>query len=306
MKRCSVTQPGDRHHRAYDSHDLLLTEARKTPELWRLLAGSVTVLILVLIANAIVFSIIAGTASIEAAAVVVSGSSPIALLVILGSFAFITVGVGVAARLFQHRSLASILGQKSLAARQFWRVLAALLGLVLILLILPPYGFGDPLKSNLAVSTWLILLPLSIPAVLIQTSAEEILFRGYLQQGLAARFRSPVIWMGLPSALFALGHYAPATAGDNAILITIWAFVFGLLTADLTARSGTLGPAIALHFFNNASALLVVALPDNLGGLALFHLPYQMSDTDVIRQWLYVDFAVMIVAWLTARIAIRR
>jgi DNA-directed RNA polymerase subunit RPC12/RpoP len=40
--------------------------------------------------------------------------------------------------------------------------------------------------------------------VLIQTGAEEVLFRGYLQQQLAARFASPIAWMVLPSAIFAL------------------------------------------------------------------------------------------------------
>jgi hypothetical protein len=82
--------------------------------------------------------------------------------------------------------------------------------------------------------------------------------------------------------------------------------MFGVLAADLTARAGTLGPAIALHFFNNIIALLFISLPDSLSSLALYVLPYDMSDTDVLRQWLLVDFAVMIVGWLAARLALRR
>ncbi len=301
-----MTQPDDWHDRAYDSHQMLLAEARRTPELWRLLVGFGTIIVLVLVANAIIFGLVSGLSSPQANAELLSGSNPFSLLIILSSFAFITASVAIAARLFQRRSLWSIIGHRPLAIAQFWRVLIALCALGFMLLILPPYSFGEPLSRNLAFSTWVLLLPLSVAAVLIQTSAEEILFRGYLQQGLAARFRSPVVWMGVPAILFALGHYAPAAAGGNAILITVWACVFGLITADLTARSGTLGPAIALHFFNNASALLVISLPDNLGGLALFHLPYDMEDTDIVRQWLYVDFVLMIVGWLTARLVLRR
>jgi len=155
-------------------------------------------------------------------------------------------------------------------------------------------------------STWIVLLPFAAGAVLIQTSAEEILFRGYLQQSLAARFRSPLIWVGVPSALFAAGHYAPGIAGDNALLVAVWSCVFGVLAADLTARSGTLGPAIALHFFNNVISLLIISLPDTLSGLALYLLPYDMSDGGMLRQWLWVDFGSMVVCWLTARLAIRR
>jgi uncharacterized protein len=155
-------------------------------------------------------------------------------------------------------------------------------------------------------SRWLLLLPLSLLAVLVQVSAEEIVFRGYVQQQLAARFNSPLIWMVLPSALFALGHYLPAEAGENALMVALWAGVFGILMADLTARSGSLGPAIAVHLWNNVSAILIVSLPDDLSGLALYLTPFSMDDAAAIRTWLPVDFALMLVSWLAARLAIRR
>jgi membrane protease YdiL (CAAX protease family) len=154
--------------------------------------------------------------------------------------------------------------------------------------------------------TWILLLAPSLIFVLIQTSAEEIVFRGYVQQQLAARFSSPLVWMVLPAVLFALGHYLPDTAGDNALMIAAWAGMFGILMADLTARAGTLGPAIAVHFWNNVSAILIVSLPDDLSGLALYLTPFGMNDTEALRAWLPVDFAMMIVLWLAARLAIRR
>ncbi len=290
----------------YAAHERLVKDARARPELWRLLVGLALVGVLVTAMNLGLFALIAGMGSQDWATGFLQGSSPVAMLILLCSFGFITLGVTIAARNLQHRSLRSILGQRSVGVRQFWKVFSALLVLGVVLAILPPYDMGAPLTQNLSLSTWLVLLPLSACAVLIQTSAEEVLFRGYIQQTLAARFRSRVIWMGLPAALFAAGHYAPAVAGENAPLIAVWSFIFGLLAADLTARAGTLGPAIALHFFNNVVALLFISLPDNLSGLALFLLPYDMSDTGMLRQWLYVDFAVMIVCWLTARLAIRR
>lgn len=290
----------------YSAHEALVSEARGRSELWRLLLGLVLIGVIVTALNLSVFTLIAGLVSNEGANEVLQGSSPIAMFVLLSSFGFIILGVAVAARHVQHRSLRSIFGQPGLGIRQFCRVLRALLILGILMAALPPYGMGTPLVQNMSVSVWLVLLPFSAVAVLIQTGAEEVLFRGYIQQTLAARFRSPLIWMGVPSVLFAAGHYAPAVAGENAILVAVWSCVFGLIAADLTARAGTLGPAIALHFFNNAVALLFVSLPDSLSGLALFLLPYDMSDTGMLRQWLYVEFVVMIVCWLTARLALRR
>ena len=78
------------------------------------------------------------------------------------------------------------------------------------------------------------------------------------------------------------------------------------MMADLTARSGTLGPAIALHFINNVSAVLIVSLPDGLAGLALYVAPFSLDNTELLRAWLPVDFMLMLVFWLAARLAIRR
>lgn len=291
---------------SYLPHDQLVSEARARPQLWRLLVGLVIVGALYLALNAVLFSAINSLISPSQTEGFLSGTSSFGALVLLASFGFLTLGVAVAARQMQRRSLSTILGPRRLSIKQFTRVLLALTILGFVIAALPPYGMGEPLTQNLSFSKWLILLPFAAFAVLIQTSAEEILFRGYIQQSLAARFRSPVVWIGVPSALFAAGHYAPGVAGDNALLVAVWSCVFGLLASDLTARSGTLGPAIALHFFNNVIALLFVSLPDTLSGLALYLLPYEMSETGMLRQWLLVDFLAMLVGWLTARLAIRR
>ncbi|WP_368039900.1 lysostaphin resistance A-like protein [Ruegeria atlantica] len=290
----------------YAPHERLVAPARTRPELWRLLVGLAIVGVVGILLNFLLFGLVAGLVSVEWAQNLLTGASPVALLVLLASFGFITLGVSIAARRLQHRTLSSICGPWREGTWQFVRVFKALTVLGVVVAILPPYDMGATLTQNLALSTWLLFLPFSLFAVLIQTSAEEVLFRGYIQQSLAARFRSPIIWLGVPSILFAVGHYAPGAAGDNALLVAVWSGLFGFLAADLTARSGTLGPAIALHLFNNIVALLFISLPDGLSGLALYLLPYDMSDTGVLRQWLYVDFAVMIVSWLTARVALRR
>lgn len=294
---------------AYGAHEGLVAPARRYPQLWRLLAGLGLTAAVVLALNRVAFGVLGVVAPglfADGEAAFVLGNSPGSLLVLLGSFGFVIVGVMVAAQLMQHRALVTVTGPLPLALRQFWQVARMLAGLGLLLLVLPPYDMGVVLVQNLPMGLWAMLLPLSLMAVLIQTAAEEILFRGYLQQSLAARFRSPLIWMAGPAAIFALGHYLPAEAGDNALLIAAWSGVFGLVTADLTARAGTLGPAIAVHLFNNTIALLVVALPDSLSGLALYTLPYSMSDTGALRQWLVVDFAMMAVSWLAARVVIAR
>ncbi|MCV2887425.1 CPBP family intramembrane glutamic endopeptidase [Ruegeria aquimaris] len=290
----------------YAAHEALVTPGRLRPEIWRLFLGLVLISVFVLACNTAVLALVSRFASPEWTESFLAGTTPAGLLLLLSSFLFVTLGVALAARIVNKRRFWGILGQPHLAVSQFWRVFRTLVGLGVVLLILPPYDMGEPLEDNLSLGLWLPLLPLSLVAIGIQTSAEEILFRGYVQQTVAARFQSRVSWMALPSLLFALGHYLPAEAGENALLIALWAFVFGMLTADITARAGTLGPAIAMHLFNNMVALLIVAMPGSLSGLSLYLLPYDMADTENLRAWLAVDFAVMFVAWLAARVALRR
>jgi membrane protease YdiL (CAAX protease family) len=291
--------------RRYDAHEPLVAPARARPQLWRILAGLIVVAAVVVILNTTLHRLIGVLAPGYWGADQAAGNTPVSMLVLLGSFGFLALGTGLAARLLHLRPVLGLIGPMPLAVAQFWRVLRMLLVLGLVVMVLPPWDMGASLRSNLPLATWLLLLPLSLAVVLIQSGAEELLFRGYLQQALAARFRSPWVWAGLPAALFAAGHYAPTDAGANAGLIAVWAGLFGWMMADLTARAGTLGPAIAVHLFNNATALLLVALPGSLNGLALYVLPFDLSDSDPLRAWLAVDLAFMAVAWLAARLAIR-
>jgi hypothetical protein len=87
--------------------------------------------------------------------------------------------------------------------------------------------------------------------------------------------------MVLPSALFAALHYQPEVMGDNTWLMMGAVFVFALLAADLTAVTGTIGAAWAMHFVNNALAILVMATDGPLSGLALYIAPISPASPDI-------------------------
>lgn len=295
--------------RAYTAHEALIAPARDTAQLWRLVMGLIIASGVYLICNQTMFQTLFTWQGKEAGAFAQrlnSGSTPFTMYLLLFSFGFMILGVAVALRVVHKRGFGSTLGNLRLCMAQMRDVLIVLILLNAVIWILPPWDMGAPLVPNLGWGLWLMLLPVSLLSVLVQVSAEEVLFRGYIQQQLAARFRSPLIWMVLPSVLFGFGHYLPESAGPNAQAIAVWAMIFGLLMADLTARAGTLGPAIAVHFVNNVTAILIISLPDDLSGLALYLSPFSLADTEAVRAWLPVDFGFMFVSWLAARLAIRR
>lgn len=294
---------------AYSAQRPLLDAARPKAQIWRLIIGLILVAGVFLLSNQFVhqtlFSLL-GSSEYIALTSVSGGSSQLSVLFLLFSFAFLFFGVVVALKVAHARGFLAVFGEQAKLRQQFWAVLAFLVLINVVVVFLPPWDLGAPLVSNVPPLRWLAVLPFAILAVLVQVTAEEFLFRGYLQQQLAARFRSPLIWILVPSLMFGLGHYMPTEAGENARLIVVWSVVFGILMADLTARAGTLGPAIAIHFVNNFLAIVVISMPDTLSGLSLFLSPFSMTDTDEVRAWLPVDFAMMVVSWLAARLAIRR
>ncbi|MEL7462467.1 MAG: type II CAAX endopeptidase family protein [Pseudomonadota bacterium] len=133
-------------------------------------------------------------------------------------------------------------------------------------------AFASPIeRSDLGVGTWLALLPLALILLLIQTGAEELLFRGYLLQQLAARFHGHwIAWGLIPSLIFGALHYNPTAPGGAEVAVAVTA-LGGFVMAVVTARTGGLAAAWGLHMGVNTVALLIIGPPDYLSGLSLWH-----------------------------------
>ncbi|MDO6584854.1 CPBP family intramembrane metalloprotease [Salipiger sp. 1_MG-2023] len=237
------------------------------------------------------------------------GDTALGMYALLFSTGAMGMAALITARLVHGRRGRSLLGPLPLALRQFGRAALALLLIQVLLMGLlmlwPPWPMAAQMLPAMALDRWALLLPLTLLALLVQTGSEELLFRGYLQSQLAARLSRPWVWLLLPSALFGLGHWAPGIYGGNAGLVTLWAVLFGLAAADLTARTGTLGPALALHLMNNLVAVAVAAPNGPMTGLALYILPIDIEDEAMLRAFLPVDLLGIGVGWLAVRLALR-
>ncbi len=274
-----------------------IAPAQARPEVWRLIlgAGFIAAFYVVVI---MVLALAVRAAGLDRAA------GPAMTLALLYTFAALGAGGILAARIFHGRGAATLFGRAAPLIRDFVR--CALLVLVLqgIVLLLVPIPGG--LQQGIDPWTWAALLVPALVGLLIQTGAEELVFRGYLQQQLAARFRSPLIWMILPSVLFGFLHFEPTVMGDNVWYIVAVTGMFGLLMADLTARTGNLGAAWGLHFANNLYALLIVSVQGPLSGLSLYTMAFPQSDVDSLRPLLFADMVGMLILWGLARLVLRR
>jgi len=151
----------------------------------------------------------------------------------------------------------------SVAGRIRWGLLARLLGIsVLAITISNLVGLAagtllaparDPVPiRDLDAQAALLSMLLALLLVPLQSTAEEVVFRGLFMQVLGAWAKSPWVAILVPSLGFAFLH-----------IYDVWGLVaiglLGTVSAWLTWRTGGLEAAIAIHLINNYVAFGILA-----------------------------------------------
>lgn len=141
-----------------------------------------------------------------------------------------------------------------------WGALALIIAVIEHLLYPDRYYLSfDPERFFPFAALVLVLTP-------VQTTTEELVFRGYAMQGLGLVIRPPVLIAVLSAAIFTVPHLMnPEVQQHGALLMAGSYFAIGLLLAAVTLRDGRLELAIGIHAVNN----LLLALITNYEGSVL-------------------------------------
>lgn len=277
-------------------------------QIWRLvvvmalaIAGQILATIVLFAAFALVASWITGRPFDQELAMISNLGSPQALVAALVTFAGTILAVWLAMPWLHKTSARWLLG---VTGRMNWRHLA--LGFVAVIGIgVAAQVASLPFQDYVRHASWTLWLTWAGPVLVVtflQVFAEELLFRGYLQSHLASRFRSPLIWIGVPALLFGAAHIANAAAfGANAWLVLLAPTLVGIVAADVTARTGSIGGAVGLHMANNVLGILLIAVPGPFGVVSLFHHPIDLADAASVRPLILINIGVILagyVGWL--------
>jgi membrane protease YdiL (CAAX protease family) len=280
-----------------------IAPARARPQVWRLVVGFVLALAIYAVsAFGLIFWVFLdrdGFSGGDWATDVAEGSSPTGVVILLMTFAGMLLGAALSARLLHKRRAGTLFGRAPRVLRDF--VISAGIVTCFLAVSLFLWSLAFDAVPGVPTETWLSFLALAVLGLLIQTGAEEVLFRGYVMQQLAARFAAPAIWLGVQAVLFGLVHANPGNAPVTSLIVIAAATAFGLVAGDLTARTGSIGAAWGFHFVNNFAALLILGTQGSLSGLALFKTPYGMTDHGLLAPLIAFDVLIMVLAWLTLR-----
>ncbi|HRJ54208.1 MAG TPA: CPBP family intramembrane metalloprotease [Candidatus Thiothrix moscowensis] len=106
---------------------------------------------------------------------------------------------------------------------------------------------------------FIIFLPLALIITPLQAAAEELLFRGYLMQGISMLTRIIAVPVIGSSLVFMLAHFSnPEMQADETALLPLLYFLLALFLAIITVKSNSLELAIGVHAANNLFAVLVM------------------------------------------------
>lgn len=163
--------------------------------------------------------------------------------------------------------------------RYSWR--RTWIGFAAFSLISLTFGIGD-IVLNRDAYTWswkaaefLPFLLVALTLLPIQTTSEELFFRGWLQQWLDNGKKKQWTISVAGGVLFALPHMAnPEVAGNELFFPIISYGSVGFMLAWVTYRDKTLEMAIGAHFSNNLLSSLVATTEDSaIPSVSLFTTP---------------------------------
>ena len=146
-------------------------------------------------------------------------------------------------------------------------------------------------------------LALFVPAVLIltpiQTTAEELFFRGYLAQAVGRISRNPVFVIIVTGVIFTVPHLWNPEMASGPLAMALGYFAIGAFFMFITLWSGTLELALGAHAANNIVVGLIINTPQSaLTTESVLTLRSQMDAQ--------VELAVLLIQFLLFVLIVRR
>lgn len=182
----------------------------------------------------------------------------IAYLALSFSFICLISATILAVRIIHQRNpLTLITSEKSLSVRKILISAGAWFLIILIISLFDAVLHPGSYKFTFEWKSFFLFLPLAIILTPIQTSAEELLFRGYFLQGLNFLTGNKWILSTISGILFAIPHFLNPEMEHGFILLALFYFAFGWFLTMITLQSNRLEYALGIHAANNLTTVLL-------------------------------------------------
>tara|TARA_R110002072_G_scaffold286113_2_gene451136 strand:- start:8544 stop:9428 length:885 start_codon:yes stop_codon:yes gene_type:complete len=180
------------------------------------------------------------------------------LVLLLMPFSFVLLALMVCIRYLHKRPVLSLFTtRKTFDWKRFvfaFLLWGAIMGIALIAAILN----GQPIQFQFNVSSFISLFLVSILLLPIQTTAEEVFFRGYLFQAFGKLFKKGWIAIILTGTLFGLLHWSNPEVAKIGDILLVFYITTGIFLGILTQMDDGLELGMGYHAVNNIFASIIL------------------------------------------------
>ncbi|MCK9151514.1 CPBP family intramembrane glutamic endopeptidase [Methanobacterium alcaliphilum] len=121
---------------------------------------------------------------------------------------------------------------------------------------------------NFNPQNFVLLAIIALIAFPIQASLEELVFRGYIMQGIGLLFKKPFSVVIVSAICFAVLHWFNGSNLTMSASITGGAFIIGIMLGIITLADNGIELAVGIHIINNLYVSVIHSAPESgLGSL---------------------------------------
>jgi membrane protease YdiL (CAAX protease family) len=216
---------------------------------------------------------------------VVGINKSLLLALMMGMFVFTFLFLWLAIKFIQHKTLTSIItGFEKIRWNRYFFSFGLWGALITILTIGTYLVSPQDIELRFNASEFFILMIVAVIFIPIQTATEELIFRGYLMQGLALLFKNGIMPLIITSILFGLMHASNPEAKAHGLMIMMPYYIFfGAFLAALTLLDQGSELALGIHCANNLfSSLLVSSKNSVLQTDAIFYTTVENPGSEFL------------------------
>ena len=279
-------------------HSFLNAAYRGENKFWQYLVGIIVVFIMITIISLLPFFVV----DMEIESIESMAETAMGYAILLLPFAAGLFGIGLAIHLHGRNFQSLITPLKKINWRKvgfgagLWFFLTCIFELV-------AYAQNPEIyELTFDFSAFLPFFIVSILLIPLQTSFEEIFFRGYLMQGFGVAFKRPWIALIITSVIFGLLHLGNPEIGKYGTWIISSYISVGFTLGIITLWDESLELALGLHAANNLYASIFVTFPSSALATptVISVLEYDavlMSVYGLIAQILFILICARVYKW---------
>lgn len=199
---------------------------------------------------------------------VVGGNGTVSLLMTHIIYIIALVGLWIGVRFIHKRKFRTLItGEERVNWKKVIWGFAVFTGLFLITSGADfLFNAADYTWNNVSFTQFAFLLLVVLLFVPIQTTVEELLFRGLLLQWIGKKLKNPILLALAVGVIFGALHFANPEMDDSAILVGLDYLLAGFALTFIAVKTGSLELSIGAHAANNMMIFLLFTYDNSVAG----------------------------------------